>query len=470
MPDAVLEWIRSAESPIPSGVRALRRTVARTSARVTHRTVPAFMDHVVASAASERPAPTHDRGASRRPRRRLVEVSTYPLHPRQSGGQLRGWHLAEALGHDGLTDVSVVSLTTDPSQAGRHELAPGLVEICVALPPAHAARETDLRLVTGNVSLTDIAAGLMWSGLDEFVETLGEELDGASAAVLVQPYLVDAVRAFAADIPIICDEHNDELALKGSIIPDNSAGRWLLGHVDRIERTAVEHAALVTATTDLDLDTLGARYRIGAPTAVVPNGVDTTEIEFVAGGDRRRRRLALAQDVELDPRRPAALFVGSGHGPNIDAGRAIIEVAREVPDIDFLLAGRHSSLLNVRHLPPNVRVLGPVSDDLLDLLLSACDLALNPMSAGSGSNLKLLTYLAAGLPVVSTIVGARGIDADAAGVATVPLAELAAGIRDVVRHDNTDRSLAGRHYVEEHCDWRAIGRRFAALTAEHIDS
>jgi glycosyltransferase involved in cell wall biosynthesis len=278
------------------------------------------------------------------------------------------------------------------------------------------------------------------------------------------------VRAFAADIPIICDEHNDELALKGSIIPDNSAGRWLLRHVDRIERTAVEHAALVTATTDLDLDTLGARYRIGAPTAVVPNGVDTTEIEFVAGGDRRRRRLALAQDVELDPRRPAALFVGSGHGPNIDAGRAIIEVAREVPDIDFLLAGRHSSLLNVRHLPPNVRVLGPVSDDLLDLLLSACDLALNPMSAGSGSNLKLLTYLAAGLPVVSTIVGARGIDADAAGVATVPLAELAAGIRDVVRHDNTDRSLAGRHYVEEHCDWRAIGRRFAALTAEHIDS
>ena len=202
----------------------------------------------------------------------------------------------------------------------------------------------------------------------------------------------------------------------------------------------------------------------------MPNGVDTTEIEFVAGGDRRRRRLALAQDVELDPRRPAALFVGSGHGPNIDAGRVIIEVAREVPDIDFLLAGRHSSLLNVRHLPPNVRVLGPVSDDLLDLLLSACDLALNPMSAGSGSNLKLLTYLAAGLPVVSTIVGARGIDADAAGVATVPLAELAAGIRDVVRQDNTDRSLAGRHYVEEHCDWRAIGRRFAALTAEHIDS
>ena len=72
----------------------------------------------------------------------------------------------EALGHDGLTDVSVVSLTTDPSQAGRHELAPGLVEICVALPPAHAARETDLRLVTGNVSLTAVKREARFGRID----------------------------------------------------------------------------------------------------------------------------------------------------------------------------------------------------------------------------------------------------------------------------------------------------------------
>lgn len=470
MRDGVLQWIRTAESPIPSGVRALRRTVARARARATHRTIPAFMDHVVASVPSAPIEMDRPRARTVRQRPRLVEVSTYPLHPRQSGGQLRGWHLAAALGQDGGTDVSVVSLTTDPAQAGRYELAPGLVEICLALPPVQADRETDLRLVTGNVSLTDIAAGLMWPGLGDFAETLGAELDGASGAVLVQPYLVDAVRSLADGIPIVCDEHNDELALKQSIIPSNAAGRWLLDHVDRIERTAVEQAVLVTATTDHDLDTLGARYEIHAPTAVVPNGVDTADIEFVVGGDRRRRRLALAHDVELDPRRPAALFVGSGHGPNIDAGRAIIEVAREVPDVDFLLAGRHSSLLNVRHLPPNVRVLGLVSDDLLDLLLAACDIALNPMSAGSGSNLKLLTYLAAGLPVVSTIVGARGIDAEAAGVSTVPMDGLADRIGEFVREDHTERSLAGRHYVEEHCDWRAIGRRFAALTAEHIHS
>jgi hypothetical protein len=88
------------------------------------------------------------------------------------------------------------------------------------------------------------------------------------------------------------------------------------------------------------------------------------------------------------------------------------------------------------------------------------------MDTGSGSNLKLLTYLAAGLPVVSTDVGARGIDASAAGVHTVEHEDLAAGIAHVIGHPDPERPLAGRRYVEEHCDWRAIGRRFATLTAD----
>ena len=466
MADSVLDWVRHAESPIPLGVRRLRRGAARLRAVARYRSVPAFMDHVVDSV----PRPP-ERG-HRRPsgRRRVVEVSTYPLHPRQSGGQLRGWHLAEALCHTGDVEVSVVSLTTDPGQAGTFKLAPGLTEVCIAITAPQAQRETDLRLVTGNVSLTDIAAGLMWNGIGELTEILGPTLDDATAAVLVQPYLVDAVRTLAAGIPIVCDEHNDELVLKRSIIPANAGGRWLLDRVDLLERTAVEGAALVTATTDLDLDTLGARYAITAPTAVVPNGVDTADIEFVVGADRERRRQALAQDLALDPRRPAALFVGSGHRPNIDAGRTIIELAHQMPDVDFLLAGRHSSQLRVPHLPPNVRLLGLVSDELLELLLAACDIALNPMNTGSGSNLKLLTYLAAGLPVVSTAVGARGIDAAAAGVEIADEHETAEGIERLLGVDHTERSLAGRHYVEEHCDWRAIGRRFAALTAEHISS
>lgn len=459
-----LDWVRSGDGPGPRTVRAARRGVARAAAIARHRSIPGHLAAVSGSVPP--PPPAVVRRAH--PRHRVVEVSTYPLHPRHSGGQLRGWYLAEALTQGRDTEVSVVSLTTVPARAGRHHLAPGLVEHCVALPDAHERREAALRLVTADVAITDIAAGLMWAGIDEFAERLADELATADVAVLVQPYLVDAVRALAPDVAVVCDEHNDELTLKRSILPTNSAGRWLLDRVDRLERTAVESAAVVTATTDTDLHALAARYRIGAPTAVVPNGVDTASIEFVTGGDRARRRQAVAHDLDLDPGRRTAVFVGSGHRPNIDAGRHIVELARATPDVDFLLAGAHSTHLADGHIPANAHLLGPVSDELLDLLLASCDVALNPMSGGSGSNLKLLTYLAAGIPVVSTDVGARGIDAAAAGVEIEPLERFAAGIDSALRGDGTERSLAGRRYVEEHCDWRAIGRRFAALVEDHL--
>lgn len=403
-------------------------------------------------------------------RRSIVAVSTYPLHLRQSGGQLRGWHLASALALDGDADVTVVSLTTNPAKAGEHELSRSCREICVALPPSHEANESHLRLLAGTVAITDIAAGLLWHGVPEFVSTLERSLDNAAAVVLVQPYLVDAIERLAAGIPMICDEHNDELELKQSMISPNVAGRWLLDHVDRLERTAIEHSRLVTATTEADLESLGRRYRLPAATAVVPNGVDTNEIEFVIGGDRSRRQLALRQELGLERGRPTALFVGSGHRPNIDAGRALIEVARLVPEVDFLLAGRHTQTLEGTHLPRNVRLLGLVSDNLLDLLLAGCDVALNPMSAGSGSNLKLLAYLAAGIPILSTAVGARGIDAEAAGVLLIENEDLPDGIRAVLGTSTREMTLAGRRYAEENCDWRAIGRRFAHLAAQHISS
>ncbi|HNI34609.1 MAG TPA: hypothetical protein PLV93_04380, partial [Microthrixaceae bacterium] len=239
MTASLIEWLRTSESPLPEGVRALRRGVAKAHAVATHRSIPAFMDSVVATV----PPPRRSGSGSGRSARRIVEVSTYPLHPRQTGGQLRGWHLAEALTHDADTEVSILSLTTDPSFAGHRQLAPRLSETCVAIPPDQSARETALRLVTGNVSITDIAAGLMWNGLGSFATELDDRLDGATAAVLVQPYLVDAVNSLAPSIAVVCDEHNDELALKRSILPGNSGGRWLLARVDELEQRAVEGAA-----------------------------------------------------------------------------------------------------------------------------------------------------------------------------------------------------------------------------------
>ena len=61
-------------------------------------------------------------------------------------------------------------------------------------------------------------------------------------------------------------------------------------------------------------------------------------------------------------------------------------------------------------LPPNVVLAGVVTNVAKRTLLQSADLALNPMRTGSGTNLKIVEYFAAGIPVVSTPFGARGLE------------------------------------------------------------
>ena len=51
-------------------------------------------------------------------------------------------------------------------------------------------------------------------------------------------------------------------------------------------------------------------------------------------------------------------------------------------------------------------MLGECSDIGRQIIFDAADVALNPMQSGSGTNLKMLDYFAAGLPVVTTAIGA----------------------------------------------------------------
>ncbi len=107
----------------------------------------------------------------------------------------------------------------------------------------------------------------------------------------------------------------------------------------------------------------------------------------------------------------SAVFMGSGHPPNVHAAEFIVRtLAPRLPEITFDIIG---SCLTEGKYPPNVRRHGVVSDELKSRLLGQANLALNPMKAGSGSNVKVLDYCAYGLPVLSTPFGMRGIAAEA---------------------------------------------------------
>jgi len=59
-------------------------------------------------------------------------------------------------------------------------------------------------------------------------------------------------------------------------------------------------------------------------------------------------------------------------------------------------------------MPENVKPLGVLNEDEKNVVLNASDIALNPVLGGSGSNLKLLEYIAYDIPVITTPHGNRG--------------------------------------------------------------
>jgi glycosyltransferase involved in cell wall biosynthesis len=108
-------------------------------------------------------------------------------------------------------------------------------------------------------------------------------------------------------------------------------------------------------------------------------------------------------------------------------------------------------------------LLGEVDEVTRNLALEFCDVALNPMEHGSGTNLKMLDFFAAGIPVISTPTGARGlgvedgrhcrvVEMDGFVPAIAALLEANATVREAL-------ALEARALVEVQFDWERIAAK-----------
>ncbi len=189
--------------------------------------------------------------------------------------------------------------------------------------------------------------------------------------------------------------------------------RWLEG----LEREALVAADLVVAVSAADRDTFVARY--GTPPekiAVVENGFDATGMRPPSPQEKDGARAALG----LVAGERGLVFVGTDFEHN---RRAVEDLFRTVVPALAGLAAKLWIIGDVsasfrdraaREADGRVRAV-PAQGDLLPWLWG-CDVGLNPITTGAGSNVKLPTYLAAGLDVVTTPFGARGLERLAAHV------------------------------------------------------
>jgi glycosyltransferase involved in cell wall biosynthesis len=107
-------------------------------------------------------------------------------------------------------------------------------------------------------------------------------------------------------------------------------------------------------------------------------------------------------------------FVGSDYLPNVDGlGWFLGAVWPRIGDaVELDIYGAVATRLDPARVPSNARCLGHVDD--LDAAYRTLDVAINPVRVGGGLKIKTVEALGAGLPLVTTPEGARGL-LDAAG-------------------------------------------------------
>lgn len=393
----------------------------------------------------------------REARKSLVVALSYPVFPPRGGGQTRVFHLYRHLARH--FDVALVTLASHGSAAFDAEIAPGMREIRIPKSRAHEEHESALSAKVDWVPVTDAALPRLQSTTPEYARAIAGAARSARAIVASHPYAYPAIAAVGG-APLWYEAHNVEVALKRAMLPANAAGARLLQETREAEAACCARSELITTCTLEDGDALRAEFgTLGGRLVVVPNGVDLDSVPYVGPEERRRIKARLGLEGW-----PVALFLASWHGPNLDAMEFVLAAARVLENHLFLIVGSACQAIAARPLPSNVRLLGVVDDDAKSLLLGAADVALNPMLAGSGSNLKMLDYMAAGLPVISSPFGARGMLVDEELVMLAKPEELVAALERAAADPDAmlERARLARAHVERHFSWKVIAEAFLA--------
>ncbi len=187
---------------------------------------------------------------------------------------------------------------------------------------------------------------------------------------------------------------------------------------------------------------------------VVPNAIDAAAFRAEATGRRFRAELGLSED--------APLVVYAGRLTSAKGAGIVLEAARMLPSVAFVLAGEGDLEEEIRaHAPKNLSLLGPLSHgDLSSLLSEASVLALPSVSEGFAT--VLLEAGAWGVPIVASEVGGADEVLAARSWGAIldrrtPLA-LAEGVDRVLSWspgERAARSEALRKHVETACSWDA---------------
>lgn len=207
-------------------------------------------------------------------------------------------------------------------------------------------------------------------------------------------------------------------------------------HLMRVaERRGCHRVSAALVCSELDLELLRS-FRPDLRVFLAPNVVDTDSLSTVQ-----------SSAANLNP---VLLFLGGMDWyPNRDAveyfaGDILPKIRSSFPEARFVVAGRNppAQFIEKFRYDPRIEFTGTVPD--MRPYLAAARLVIVPLRIGGGTRIKILEACAAGKPVISTTIGAEGLNLEAGKeiiLADEP-ARFASSVIDLLRDPDRSESLA----------------------------
>ncbi len=249
----------------------------------------------------------------------------------------------------------------------------------------------------------------------------------------------DLLRPRAARL--VCDLHNIESVFyqsRAGVDPPPLSWAWRRFAAANLQREQERlpkfDTLLVTSAEDA--------ARVNLPnTLVYPNAIPWVPVPSVA----KQPRLAFSGTLEFPPNIAALEWFGR---------QVWLRLAARFPELEFRVIGKGEAFVGslVKDLP-RVVLTGPVRDAIREL--AAAQVAVVPIRSGSGTRLKILEAWAARTAVVSTPLGAEGLQAGDSLVLATSADEFFNAIEKLLTSNfERDRvARAGRGLYEQRFTW-----------------
>jgi sugar transferase (PEP-CTERM/EpsH1 system associated) len=383
---------------------------------------------------------------------RVLFLSPRACWPPDTGAKLREYHLARQVA--ARAELTILAFS---ERAGTADL-PFCHEYIAVPPPERYTVGKLIRGVIGTepVSVLNYSTPPMRQALDELLRC--SQFDLVQIEGIPMAGYAELISKRSNPPAVVYNWHNIESELmhrysaRASAWPPQYYSRLTAKRLEVLEKRILREGNAHLVCSEREREKL-LGIAPNAFVAVVQNGVDTAGFcDGEAGPKPERTRLLFAGSMNYHANIEAA----------VDFSRNIWPAIRqEFPKLRLTLAGSHPAQ-SVRDLVsiPGVEVTGTIPD--MRPWYAEAAIAIVPLLAGGGTRLKILEAMAAGVPVISTQLGAEGLEVTAGEdilIARTPL-EWQTAVRKLLIDCGTGKRIAakGRDLVRTRYDWSVSGR------------